>query len=438
MGVRSVLSISGSAVSRAAALGASLGEELRSKGINASILDARKFQLPVAGGSDEKCAALEDPASYDTAAFLSTIESARKSGDSEFLILLPGPLASSPEVSVFSDNRIFIDVEERLLLLRWADALMESGAPGGIEALQLYSFRVEPVYSQWSPQAIASSNLVLDDEEGFSLLLEKILWLLSSSIPAAATSVARAESAVVEARLLPPEKLAIIRAMEDRYTKPPSSVKGLAPAWRKFVAYRLYPALKRALDIILVSLLLMVIWPVFVLVAFLIWLDDPGPVFYSQTRIGQYGKTFPFPKFRSMVRNADKLKDKLMAMNEMAGGITFKMKRDPRILPIGFVIRKYSLDELPQLWSILRGDLSLVGPRPPVPREVALYTASDRRRLEVVPGLTCIWQVSGRSDIPFPRQVELDVEYLESRNLLLDLRLLIATVPAVITGKGAY
>jgi lipopolysaccharide/colanic/teichoic acid biosynthesis glycosyltransferase len=285
---------------------------------------------------------------------------------------------------------------------------------------------------------MASSILVLDVEEGEALPAQKILWLVDKSSvrkPEARADSARIESA---AEASGGERLALIRAMESRYSRPLPAAKSLGPAFRMFMSDTVYPAVKRALDISLVSLLLMVIWPIYALVALLIWLDDPGPVFYSQTRIGKYGKTFPFPKFRSMVRDADKLKDKLLAKNEMTGGITFKMKRDPRIIPIGFVIRKYSLDELPQLWSILKGDLSLVGPRPPVPREVALYTAADRRRLEAVPGLTCIWQVSGRSEIPFPRQVELDVEYLESRSLSLDLRLLLATIPAVLTGKGAY
>ena len=232
-------------------------------------------------------------------------------------------------------------------------------------------------------------------------------------------------------------RLEAARALEERLTRarPPNR---LGLAWRAFVADTLYPTTKRAMDVGLVSLLLSIVWPIYALVGLLIWMSDPGPLIYTQTRVGRHGRHFRFPKFRSMVMDADKLKDKLLAKNEMTGGITFKMKRDPRVIPIGRVIRKYSLDELPQLWSILRGDLTLVGPRPPVPREVALYSSADRRRLEAVPGLTCIWQVSGRSDIPFPRQVELDVEYLEQRNIILDLRILIATIPAVLTGKGAY
>ena len=127
-----------------------------------------------------------------------------------------------------------------------------------------------------------------------------------------------------------------------------------------------------------------------------------------------------------------------MAQNEMSGGVTFKMKDDPRVTKVGRFIRRASIDELPQLWNVLVGDMSLVGPRPPVPKEVAEYTLSDRRRLEVTPGITCIWQVSGRSSIPFPQQVELDVAYIESQSFLLDVLLLLRTIPAVLLGKGAY
>ena len=120
------------------------------------------------------------------------------------------------------------------------------------------------------------------------------------------------------------------------------------------------------------------------------------------------------------------------------GHITFKMKKDPRITWIGRIIRKLSIDELPQLWCVLKGDMSLVGPRPPVPSEVEKYTLSDRRRLDIKPGLTCIWQVSGRGDIPFKEQVKLDVQYIESQSIWLDIKIILLTVPAVLTGKGAY
>lgn len=122
----------------------------------------------------------------------------------------------------------------------------------------------------------------------------------------------------------------------------------------------------------------------------------------------------------------------------MDGGVLFKMKHDPRVTRVGRFIRKASIDELPQLWNVFVGDMSLVGPRPPVPSEVDQYSLSDRRRLDVVPGITCIWQVSGRSDIPFPEQVELDVQYIDSQSLLTDLKILLNTIPAVLLGKGAY
>jgi len=136
--------------------------------------------------------------------------------------------------------------------------------------------------------------------------------------------------------------------------------------------------------------------------------------------------------------NAEKLKDALLAQSDLKDSVTFKMKRDPRVTWIGRIIRKFSIDELPQLWCVLKGDMTLVGPRPPVPREVAAYTLADRRRLDVTPGLTCFWQVSGRSDIAFPQQVQLDVQYIESQSLWVDFVVLLKTIPAVLLGKGAY
>lgn len=196
--------------------------------------------------------------------------------------------------------------------------------------------------------------------------------------------------------------------------------------------------LKRLIDIIFSFTALLLLSPLFLVVAFLIKMYDRGPVFYVQKRVGLHGKEFPFPKFRSMVRNADALKDALLQQADRAGDITFKMKKDPRITPIGRFIRRFSIDELPQFWCVLNGDMSIVGPRPPVPREVALYTQEDRRRLEVKPGLTGIWQVSGRAEIGFKQQVELDVLYIESHGFWLDVKLILKTIPAVLTGKGAY
>jgi len=196
--------------------------------------------------------------------------------------------------------------------------------------------------------------------------------------------------------------------------------------------------IKRATDIVVSIIVLILLLPLFLVVAILIKGTDGGPVLFWQARVGLHGKTFPFPKFRSMVANAEQLKDKLLEQNQHGDERTFKMKNDPRITWIGRIIRKLSIDELPQFWCVLKGEMSLVGPRPPVPREVALYSVADRRRLDVIPGLTCIWQVSGRGDIPFPEQVQLDVKYIESQSFWLDIKLLFATIPAVLFGKGAY
>lgn len=197
--------------------------------------------------------------------------------------------------------------------------------------------------------------------------------------------------------------------------------------------------LKRGMDIAGAGIGLIALSPVLGATAAAIKLEDPaGPVFYTQQRVGRRGRPFPMYKFRSMITGADKLMARLQAQNESAGGVIFKMKDDPRITRTGKMIRKYSIDELPQLWNVFVGDMSLVGPRPPIPGEVAQYQVGDRYRLEVVPGLTCIWQVSGRSDIPFDQQVALDRRYIRSQSLWQDIKLIARTVPVVLTGSGAY
>ena len=195
--------------------------------------------------------------------------------------------------------------------------------------------------------------------------------------------------------------------------------------------------LKRFLDVTVTAALLIALAPLFAVVALAIKLSG-GSVLFWQTRVGLWGREFPFPKFRSMVPNAEELKARMQELNQHGTSVTFKMRNDPRVTWIGRIIRRLSIDELPQLWCVLRGDMSLVGPRPPLPGEVAQYTLRDRRRLDVKPGLTCIWQVSGRGDIAFAEQAELDVRYIESQSLWLDLVLLVRTVPAVLLGKGAY
>ncbi len=204
------------------------------------------------------------------------------------------------------------------------------------------------------------------------------------------------------------------------------------------IASNLYSAIKRSLDVLIALVVLLLASPLLVLVAVIIKATDGGPVLFWQTRIGKWGKPFAFPKFRSMVVNAEALVTQLAAANDHGTGVTFKMKRDPRVTWIGRIIRKTSIDELPQLWCVLKGEMSLVGPRPALPREVERYTFNDRRRLEATPGLTCTWQVSGRSDIAFPEQVQMDAAYIEQQSLREDLRLLIKTIPAVISGRGAY
>ena len=200
----------------------------------------------------------------------------------------------------------------------------------------------------------------------------------------------------------------------------------------------IYLFCKRAMDICLSALGLLALAPFFILLALVIKLDSRGPVLFCQQRVGKDGREFSCWKFRSMVVDADQRKTELLEENEMEGGTTFKMKRDPRITRVGRFIRKASIDELPQLWNVFNGDMSLVGPRPPVPSEVAQYSEFEKGRLAVKPGITCIWQVSGRSDIPFDQQVLLDLEYIRTRDLWLDLVLLFKTLPAVLLARGAY
>jgi lipopolysaccharide/colanic/teichoic acid biosynthesis glycosyltransferase len=195
---------------------------------------------------------------------------------------------------------------------------------------------------------------------------------------------------------------------------------------------------KRAIDIVGALILIICLAPILLTFAFLVKISSRGPLFFTQTRVGEHGRLFKMYKFRSMRVNADSLKKSLLNDNEMTGGVIFKIKDDPRRTWLGKFMREWSIDELPQLWNVLRGEMSLVGPRPPVPDEVQQYTLAQRRRLDTTPGLTCIWQVSGRSEIPFERQVELDTEYIDSHSLSLDLKLLFQTVSAVLHRRGAY
>lgn len=200
-----------------------------------------------------------------------------------------------------------------------------------------------------------------------------------------------------------------------------------------------YPAVKRCGDIILSAAALLILSPLFLLVAIAIRLDSKGPVFFVQRRVGTFGREFPMLKFRSMCAGADRMRGFMRRhCNQSSDGVIFKMRNDPRVTRIGRILRKTSLDELPQLWNVLKGDMSLVGPRPPMPDEVREYTLEVRKRLDTRPGITCIWQISGRSELPFREQVRLDNEYIARQDLLFDLLLLAKTIPAVVRGKGAY
>lgn len=195
---------------------------------------------------------------------------------------------------------------------------------------------------------------------------------------------------------------------------------------------------KRLVDILVSGAALVALSPLFLAIAILIKLEDGGPVFFPQLRVGRFGREFRMFKFRSMRVDAEQRLKELLAQNQHTHGVTFKIKHDPRITRVGRILRKYSLDELPQFYNVFIGEMSVVGPRPPVPREVALYTLADRRRLAVKPGITCIWQISGRAEIDFPGQVQLDVRYIESHTLREDLKILWKTIPAVLSGDGAY
>lgn len=207
-------------------------------------------------------------------------------------------------------------------------------------------------------------------------------------------------------------------------------------AW-KFTVRSSY-AVKRLIDIVGSGVGMLLLSPVYIAIALAVKLTSPGPVIFSQIRVGCNGRHFKFYKFRSMRQDAEALKDALKERNESKDGVIFKMKDDPRITKVGRFLRRTSLDELPQLWNVFIGDMSLVGPRPPVPKEVQEYTLEDRKRLNVVPGITCLWQIKGRSDIPFREQVRLDKEYILAPSVWKDICILLKTVPAIIGGKGAY
>jgi lipopolysaccharide/colanic/teichoic acid biosynthesis glycosyltransferase len=205
--------------------------------------------------------------------------------------------------------------------------------------------------------------------------------------------------------------------------------------WR--IQLHIVQRLKRVLDLALATTALLLLFPLMLLTAIAIKLESPGAIIFKQRRVGKWGKPFICYKFRSMCVDAEARKQDLLTHNEVDGPI-FKMQADPRITHVGRIIRKLSIDELPQLFNVLKGDMSLVGPRPPVPQEVNQYKFDHLRRLDAIPGLTGLQQVSGRSDLSFERWVELDMQYISQQSLRKDIEILLKTIPAVLLGKGAY
>jgi len=194
--------------------------------------------------------------------------------------------------------------------------------------------------------------------------------------------------------------------------------------------------IKQILDVIISTVLLVVLLPVFICLAILVKVTSKGPAFFKWCVIGKDGKPFTGYKFRTMIPNADHLKSDLLRSNEMSGPV-FKMTDDPRITIVGKHLRKYSLDELPQLWSVLKGDMSLVGPRPAGPKEWEKYEDWHKRKLSVTPGITCLWQINGRNEIhEFDDWVKLDLEYIDNWSLWLDFKILLQTIPTVLKGTG--
>ena len=198
-----------------------------------------------------------------------------------------------------------------------------------------------------------------------------------------------------------------------------------------------YAVWKRTLDIIASAILLLVLFPVFVIIAIAVKLTSRGPVFYKSDRVGLGGRPIDFVKFRTMCMDADAKLAELVEQNEKDGPI-FKIKNDPRTTKVGRILRKFSLDELPQLISVFKGDMSMVGPRPPLKREVALYDERTMQRLTIKPGITCYWQVMGRSDLSFQEWIDLDMRYIEEMSFWVDLKIMLLTPTAVLKGKGAY
>ena len=196
------------------------------------------------------------------------------------------------------------------------------------------------------------------------------------------------------------------------------------------------PHLKRIIDIIISTVLLIILLPIFICIILFVKVSSKGPIFFKWNVIGKNGVPFTSYKFRTMGHNTDEIRQNLLSFNEMKGPV-FKMKNDPRITSLGKILRKHSLDELPQLWSVLKGDMSLVGPRPAGPHEWECYEEWQKRKLSVIPGITCLWQVNGRNEIyEFDEWVQMDLEYIDNWSILLDFKILLKTIPAILKGTG--
>jgi len=215
---------------------------------------------------------------------------------------------------------------------------------------------------------------------------------------------------------------------------PPDDEPAEAFVIREPMAYRIA---KRVFDLFVATAALALLVPIIPLIAVMIKLDTPGPVFFRQQRVGRRGRAFAFYKFRSMFVDADERKQEVEALNEQDGPV-FKVRSDPRVTNVGRFLRRSSLDEIPQIFNVVKGEMSIVGPRPPLPSEVLRYQPWHRRRLEVTPGITCLWQISGRSHLRNNERMRLDMEYHKQRSLRTDLVIFFKTIPAVIARKGAY
>lgn len=246
--------------------------------------------------------------------------------------------------------------------------------------------------------------------------------------------------------LSPASVLSVIRGelmctqpeVEQRNATPPSAPTDGVVACDFHVHESLvYRVSKRTFDLVVASAALVLLVPIIPLIVVMIRLDTPGPVFFKQERVGKNGRTFNFFKFRSMHVDAEKRKREIEALNEQEGPV-FKVRSDPRITSVGKFLRRSSLDEIPQIFNVFKGEMTIVGPRPPLPSEVEHYQPWHRRRLEVTPGITCLWQISGRSHLSFNEWMRLDMEYLKRRSFKADLLILLKTIPAVIARKGAY